>query len=296
MINQNLWFQVSQNNLMQQQQPINAEQQMQQENLRNNKEVMNQLQVFLTQNPNPTVDQIQQVAMKLNIAPEYISKSVTARQNQQQNILMSLNPHFLTGDKAMQALPMPPFIMFRSNNGPINVAQNILPPQLVNVVNAPSSAPPAQQKSTTKTTPKLTEAEKKLKPMLDEKQGIATVDNVSQLLKQMGGEKTQKGRQTFIEAILNTTKTPILKKLVELKVVDLLKKWLEEAKVKEKDEIMVQIMQVIMKLPLNLDVLTSSGIGKVVTQLKKDTSLSEGKLFSLLSVFVCVVFLYFVIH
>jgi hypothetical protein len=67
-------------------------------------------------------------------------------------------------------------------------------------------------------------------------------------------------------------------RFVELKGVDLLKKWLEEAKTKEKEEIMLSIMKIILKLPLTLDVLTSSGIGKSLTQLKKDTSLSEGKL------------------
>lgn len=68
-------------------------------------------------------------------------------------------------------------------------------------------------------------------------------------------------------------------RFVELKSVDLLKKWLEDAKEKDKAEVMENVMKVIMKLPLTVEVLTSSGIGKLVAQLKKDTSLNEGKYF-----------------
>jgi hypothetical protein len=234
---QNFWWQSMQ---PQRQTNISAEQKMQDDaTLRNNKDAMVYMQNFLVHNPNPSPDQVQQVASQIKISPEYviftfniftncqkINKMIIERQNSQ-TILTSLSPNFLTGEGAMQSLPMPPVYMF--NNGsmrhvqlppPLPQPTMSAPPQQVQVQKtAPTSAPnvvnPTFNTAPKQAAPKKaapTEADKKLKPLLDEKQGISSADHVSQLLKNMGGEKTQKGRQSYIEAILKTTKPAVFKK------------------------------------------------------------------------------------
>jgi len=108
------------------------------------------------------------------------------------------------------------------------------------------------------------EFERKLDSLLDESGGVGTEKDVSPFIQLMDDEKAN---HIYLLQSLTRTKHSIQKRFISLNGLFKLNNWLLDS---SKMNILKDIIELLLVIPVTIDQLKSSGIGKTINKLKRD--------------------------
>eukprot|EP01047_Picozoa_sp_COSAG01_P017407 COSAG01_NODE_920_length_12728_cov_38.396864_7_plen_540_part_00 len=113
--------------------------------------------------------------------------------------------------------------------------------------------------------------EEKLLPLLDEQGGISGIENVESVLTLMRQASSVDSSRKLLLLVLDKTrdKMPCLAKFVKAQGLGVLSSWLSDASKAAKPQLVLKILRLLPRLPVTVNGLRDSGIGKLVNRLTK---------------------------
>ncbi|KAH6577346.1 hypothetical protein BASA60_004087 [Batrachochytrium salamandrivorans] len=93
----------------------------------------------------------------------------------------------------------------------------------------------------------------------------------------MMAQKTRRSRLAAIQILQNTTHLPVLTALMKSRAIQILTSWLSEAirKKTDSDTLVVNILKLVQRLPIDIDALQYSGLGRPVKRIVKSASFAN---------------------